>query len=338
MASFDVRSLFTNIPVQCTINLILDQIYVQDVNTFHGRTKTQLKKLLIWSCTGTTFQFNNQIYEQIDGVSMGSPIAPCMADICMNWVLNQALNNANLHQPTILRRYVDDLFCIFNNEAQLDDFFNTLNAIHANIKFTKELEHKNQLAYLDVLLTRNNDSIKTTVYRKKTNTGLYIKWSSLCPVKYKCNLVIRLLERAYRICNSYMSMHFEFQFISSMLLNNGYPRRFIDYQIRKFMNKKHLTQSSCNSFHSQSIPQLHKLPRIFFNLPYIGEPSIHIEKELKHSFRKKLQDKVQLTIIHVTNKLGQFFIWLYTQAIFIKIALILFLKNYKHCQVAKPCP
>ena len=41
---------------------------------------------------------------------MGSPIAPCMADICMNWVLNQASNNVNLNQPTILRRYVDDLF------------------------------------------------------------------------------------------------------------------------------------------------------------------------------------------------------------------------------------
>ena len=98
-----------------------------------------------------------------------------MADMCMNWVLNQALNNANLHQPAILRRYVDDLFSIFNNEAQLDDFFNTFNAIHANIRFTKELEHENQLAYLDVLLTRNNDIIKTTVCRKKTNTGLYIK-------------------------------------------------------------------------------------------------------------------------------------------------------------------
>ena len=92
-----------------------------------------------------------------------------------NWVLNQALNNANLHQPTILRRYVDDLFCIINNESQLDNFFNILNAIHANIKFAKELEHENQLAYLDVLLTSNNDFIKTTVYRKKTNTGLYIK-------------------------------------------------------------------------------------------------------------------------------------------------------------------
>ena len=112
------------------------------------------------------FQSQKEMFEQIDGVSMRSPVGPCMADICTNWVLNQALNTANLHQPTILRRYVDDLFCIFNNEAQLNAFFNTLNAIHANIEFTKELEHKNQLAYLDVLLTKNNDSIETTVYRK----------------------------------------------------------------------------------------------------------------------------------------------------------------------------
>ena len=104
-----------------------------------------------------------------------------------------------------------------------------------------------------------------------------------------------------------MFMHFESQLISSLLLHNGYPRRFIDFQIRKFMNKKHLTQSSFNSFYSQSISQLHKLSRIFFNLPYTGEPSIHLEKELIDFFRKKLQDEVQLTIIHVTNKLGQLF-------------------------------
>ena len=73
------------------------------------------------------------------------------------------------------------------------------------------------------------------------------------------------------------------------------------------MNKNLLTQSSCNSFHSQSIPQLYKLSQIFFKLPYIAEPFIHIEKKLKHFFWKKLQDKIQLIIIHVTNKLGQFF-------------------------------
>ena len=55
-------------------------------------------------------------------------------------------------------------------------FFAKINTIHANIQFTKELEQNNQLPYLDVLVTRADVKFKTTVFRKKTNTGLYIKW------------------------------------------------------------------------------------------------------------------------------------------------------------------
>ena len=72
-----------------------------------------------------------------------------------------------------------------------------------------------------ILFTRADVKFKTTVFRKKTNTGLYIKWSSLCPVKYKRNLVSCLLDRAYRICNSYKAMHIEFETITDMLLRNG---------------------------------------------------------------------------------------------------------------------
>ena len=76
----------------------------------------------------------------------------------MNWVLNQAFNSANLHQHTILRRHFVDLVSTFNNEGQRNDVFqHTAKAIHANIKFTKELKHQNQVNYFDVLLTRSND-------------------------------------------------------------------------------------------------------------------------------------------------------------------------------------
>ena len=54
------------------------------------------------------------------------------------------------------------------------------------------------------------------------------------------------------------------------------------------MNKKHLTQSSCKNSHSQSIPQLHKLPRIFFKLLYIEECFIHLEKKLKLFFSEEI--------------------------------------------------
>ena len=53
---------------------------------------------------------------------MGSPIAPLIADVCMNWVLDQIPNNVT--QPSILIRYVDDLFCTFYDYNQLDNVFN----------------------------------------------------------------------------------------------------------------------------------------------------------------------------------------------------------------------
>ena len=75
----------------------------------------------------------------------------------MNWVVNEAFNNANLNQHTMLGLYLVDLVCTFNNEAQRNDVFqHTAKAIHANIKFTKEIKHQNQVNYLNVLLTWNN--------------------------------------------------------------------------------------------------------------------------------------------------------------------------------------
>ena len=40
-----------------------------------------MKKLIIDSCTKTAFSFNNKIYKLIDGVSMGSPLGPVLANI-----------------------------------------------------------------------------------------------------------------------------------------------------------------------------------------------------------------------------------------------------------------
>lgn len=65
MVTVDTRSLFTNIPINSTINL-------NDVKTFIGLTKTQLNKLLIQTCKGTVHHFNGQVSEQISCVAVGS--------------------------------------------------------------------------------------------------------------------------------------------------------------------------------------------------------------------------------------------------------------------------
>ena len=69
--SFDLESLFTSIPLSRTINMILDRIYKQNLLTANIK-KCTLKKLLKGCCTQNAFIFSSVIYEQIDGVSMGS--------------------------------------------------------------------------------------------------------------------------------------------------------------------------------------------------------------------------------------------------------------------------
>ena len=75
-------SLFTNVPLRKTVNIILKRVY-QDRLIKTNSKKRSLKKLLIDVCTKTSFIFNNKIYEQKDGVSMGSPLGPVLVNIIM---------------------------------------------------------------------------------------------------------------------------------------------------------------------------------------------------------------------------------------------------------------
>jgi len=170
---------------------------------------------------------------------MGSPIAPLLADVFMNHVLDKALASSLEHdKPTKLFRYVDDLFLTFSNDCAVQRFLDTLNSIHSSIKFTQERESNSGLTFLDVLITIDSNKLaQTSVFRKATHTGVYLKFNSLVPNRYKRNLVNCLLLRAYKISSSYQIIHNEFQIIKSMLMNNGYPVQFVDSCIKDFLNK-----------------------------------------------------------------------------------------------------
>ena len=200
LASIDVKSLFTNIPVDFTIQIILQKLFPDKSTRFYGLNKRQFRKLLNWTCKTTTLQFDGKFYDQIDGMAIGSRLAPAMADIFMNWLVKTASAKSN-HQFTV-HRYVDDLFLTFDDPNNIDHVFSTFNSIHQKIKFTKENEENNKLAFLDVQITKNSDCIKTSIFRNNTNLGIYSRWDSFVPNRYKQNLVWTLLHRAYSTCNS----------------------------------------------------------------------------------------------------------------------------------------
>ena len=78
MASLDVESLFTNIPLKETINNCVSDLH--NKNLYNGKlNKSDLFKLLETATSESSFIFDFFLYKQIDGVAMGSPLRPTLA-------------------------------------------------------------------------------------------------------------------------------------------------------------------------------------------------------------------------------------------------------------------
>ena len=111
---YDVTSLFTNIPLQEAIDIAINHIWNHNFNL--RITKKELKKLFHFAALQTHFIFNSKFYNQIDGVAMGSPLAPVLANIFMGFYESNWLNEYNLNKPNFYLRYVDDILAAFDNE------------------------------------------------------------------------------------------------------------------------------------------------------------------------------------------------------------------------------
>ena len=81
LVSYEVVSFFTNVPVNKTINILVDKAFKNDWfnSTYDLRLqKHQLTQLLKVASTNQLFQFEGQLYS--DGVAMGSPLGPLLAN------------------------------------------------------------------------------------------------------------------------------------------------------------------------------------------------------------------------------------------------------------------
>ena len=106
MVSFDVRSLFTNIPLRKTIRICLDRLYRGDPAIRPYIPEKTLEGLLKLCVCDNTFVFNGKIYQQTDGVAMGSSLGPLLANIYMAHLEEEfMLKNNHIFSPTFYRIY-----------------------------------------------------------------------------------------------------------------------------------------------------------------------------------------------------------------------------------------
>ena len=220
MCSFDVVSLFTNVPLEETIDICVNMLYRNDDVAQVSLTEASFRKLMRMVTSDVEFSFDNVMYRQIDGVAMGSPLGPVLANIFVGYYESLVPETA---WPSLYCRFVDDSFACCLDCQQSEQLLYTLNGLHPSLQFTCEHEENKSLPFMDVLVERSEDGKSvTSVYRKPTFTGLYTTWDSFSATRNKINLVKCLVFRAKRICSK-SKLQQELDTLASILKKNGYP-------------------------------------------------------------------------------------------------------------------
>ena len=273
MCSFDIVSLFTNISLDETLNICLDQLFPYENSTYEGFKKSQFKPILELATKNTSFFFNGTLYEQVDGVAMGSPCGPTLANIFLCHYERKWLEDCpDEYKPIIYRRYVDDTFMLFKDTKHIDMFLGYVNSKHSNIKFTKDIEEDMKLSFLDVTVTRKNDRFETSVFRKKTFTGLGSHYLSIEPILYKINTVRTMLFRAYNLSSSYLNFNNEINFLKNYFQDNGFPDDMFYKYVKRFLDKIYCPTPAMTTV---------KKHTIYVSFPYFGYISDALKKDIR---------------------------------------------------------
>ena len=168
LVSFDVKSLFTSIPLQ----LALDCTAMQMQNIEEQALATYKRTLPLWL------------------------------------------------------RYGDDTFTAVHKD-EIDDFHEHLNRQNADIQFTKEIEVNGKIPFLDCLVTRNDNKLSTTVYRKPTHTDRLLDQSSYNPTSHKATTIQTLTRRSQLVCDSPDRLADENNYLDNVFNKNNYNKDFV---------------------------------------------------------------------------------------------------------------
>ena len=289
-----------------TVDVILKRIYT-DKQIQTGLQKRTLKKLIIDSCTKTPFSFNGQLYQQIDGVSMGSPLGPTLADIIMT-ALEDAIIKPLIDSGVLkfYSRFVDDTLVL----AKPYDFpfiLNKLNSFHPQLQFTIDSFTDDQdIHFLDIKITPNG----TSVYHKSTHTGQYVHLSSFTPWYRKTAWLRALIHRAYKLCSNSEILSIELSEIYKFASWNGFPKRLTKNLLKQFAPKatNNLTNNHTDLL-TNNISHLNEsdnIPKIWIPLPFIGKRGITLLNNCTKKLRRLIKQPVKFATLWNTTTTNAF--------------------------------
>ena len=244
--SLDVVALYPSIPIEAAISAVI-KLMKENINILieFGVTEQEIEQGLNLILKNNLIKFENQTYLQNKGVSMGNRLAPLIAIIFMNNLETTALNTAD-NVPILFKRYIDDYIGIWNSDRNsLQKFYDHMNSIDPNIKFTIEMpDETGWLSFLRMKLKVNNNFIERSWYRKPTTKPIFLHANSHHPTEMKQNVIINEFRCIDHICNKEENYQQSSRQFKNILIQNGYNEDVVNKYEKKARNiTKYLAHS-----------------------------------------------------------------------------------------------
>jgi predicted GIY-YIG superfamily endonuclease len=191
IASYDVQALYPSVPVNDSFEEFKDWTDSQEIGNDEKEICKRLMQLVLeqrW------FTFNDKIYTQREGLFIGNPLSPILAELFMGRLEKEMKKEKWF--PRFYLRFVDDIIVVIKKDDNI--VLNELNSRHAAINFTIEKESEGKLPFLDLMIHREKDKITLDIYRKPTDAPLCIPNKSYHHYRHK----LAAFESAFfRLCN-----------------------------------------------------------------------------------------------------------------------------------------
>ena len=241
LATFDVTSLYTNIPHDLGLSAIRHWVEKERC-MIAGRCRTDfIIEALTLILEENTFNFDGDTYRQIKGTAMGTKVAPSYANLVMAYLEEKMYDEVGNRFDQMFKeyivqkwkRYLDDCFIFWTkSQNDLEDFHSILNSLHPSIKFTTETS-KHELPFLDILIKLSNNKIVTDIYYKKTDTHQYLNFQSCHPSHTKLNIPYCMARRVCAIVIEQELREVRLRELTVFLRRQNYPPGLITDDIKK---------------------------------------------------------------------------------------------------------
>jgi len=237
--TIDVTSLYTVLPHDMCIDYVTEMYtetldewnkYTPDVKPINVDSLVNILQVIL---NQGFFKFDENIYSQNYGITMGAPSSVKIANITLYKHLEKIQNNFSGIKPYQCYRLIDDVFGIWlDTKENLLEWFEHLNSSHSTIKFTIDYSYE-EIPFLDTLVYIEDSTIKTKLYKKPIDKKQYLHYNSEHPNFMKNSIPYAQALRYRRIISDDSILNNELIKLADTFIRRGYPPTIIEEQINK---------------------------------------------------------------------------------------------------------